>query len=289
LRQAKRPADAEPVLRRSLQLWTELADTPAARAQLRAVTYLLGCVLSDLGRHADAAEQFRACLTLPGAEPAAFRTGQAVCAIDLTVQLWAAGKPADARPVLGQAKAMLEDLIAETPTNLATRLRLAALLTYGPAEDRDPARAQTLARSILQLDERNGPAWTAMALARLRGDDAAGAEAALDKAAKLPGGNSALEWLIRSLARTRHGDAAGARHWLQRAVSWQAENRSADIYFKLLYAEAAAAIDALPKQCDQPLHDDAVVVDVLRRELVHVVDVDRAGVGVVDPDGGAGR
>jgi tetratricopeptide (TPR) repeat protein len=120
--------------------------------------------------------------------------------------------------------------------------RLAQILANSPKRY-DPASAQRIAEALIRFTPREEPhglglAWQALAWARYRLRDYAGAIVAIKRVKELGSPGDSYEWFLLALAHKQLGNRREAREWYEKAVEWMNKNAGHDYQLRLFRGEA---------------------------------------------------
>ena len=176
---------------------------------------------------------------------ASYRRRLASSTSSLGGMLAASDHPRDALPVLARA-------LEVNPASKIARRELAWTLASSQDKSlRDPGRAVALAEQLVAEQPESAADWTILGGARARAGDPSGAEAAIEKAMRLAGGDES-DWLTMALILGLRGERDRARDWFDRAAKSTAEAVPADRRTVALWDEVRSLLDR-PKTREEPI------------------------------------
>src|SRR5262249_54756276 len=243
----------------------------------------LARVLTAVGKEGEARQAYQEALQL--LEQAAQEypdTPQYPAGLAKVLLAWAdllkdPGRQDEVAQIRQRAIGLFEELTADVPEDVESRLRLGVLLEqsgrhaeaadqYRQALERNPeyhpvmnrlawllatspeprlrnvAEAVRLAEKAVVASPKAGNYWNTLGAAHYRNGDDRAAVAALEKAMSLREGGDSFDWFFLAMAHGRLGDRDQARVWLDRAVQWADKFQPQDEELRRFRAEAEARL-----------------------------------------------
>ncbi|HEV3082870.1 MAG TPA: tetratricopeptide repeat protein [Gemmataceae bacterium] len=248
-----RTSDAERAYRQSLALLEKLvvesADIPAFRRELAASADDLGALLENTRRLQEAETWYARAQALAEKLTADFpgvpEYRLLLCRIyENSGSLFlATARPSEAAQAYERARAAAEKLTADFPAAPSYRGELAWLLATCPVGSlRDPPRAASLAKQVVEQLPENGQAWLVLGVAHFRAGDFRLAVNALQKAAQLARDENAWRGFYLAMARWQAGDRQLAGQGYEQALGWMQRNHVNNRGLVALQTEATALL-----------------------------------------------
>jgi tetratricopeptide (TPR) repeat protein len=218
------------------------------RPSLLTQTWNLAASLQRLGEHAETArvaEEMPAILPdhwegyLKGAMALAF----CVNLVRKDTRLAEAQRQTLARQYLDRARTMLAEAVRRGADRPEAQGELARTLIITPvAELWDPDTSLGLAKKAVARAPESVLLWNTLGMAHYRRGEWQAAIDVLERAEKLPYGNSGYNWFFLAMAHWQKGDKDRARHYYEQARDWRLQKRAGGEDLRRYHQEAAALL-----------------------------------------------
>lgn len=103
---------------------------------------------------------------------------------------------------------------------------------------RDPGKAVSLAKKVIELKPMDGAGWNTLGVAQYRAGDWPAAVEALTKSTELRDGGDAFDWFFLAMAHWQLGDKELARKWYGQAIGRMEKKQPSDDELEWFRAEA---------------------------------------------------
>ncbi|MCH7872892.1 MAG: tetratricopeptide repeat protein [Planctomycetes bacterium] len=274
----KRPAEAEPDLRRAIGI-AEVAvqqfpDNLDHLDHLASATSALGQLRFGQGRMSEAEEPTRRAQALLGElmekrpDSPRYRRPYFATYSGLATILSRTGRPEEAAATFRNAVERWPD----EPGMLNGHAWF--LVTVEAPQLRDAQRAVELARRASTLDPESGKYLGTLGVTLYRSGNNADAIETLTKANALKDGGDAYNFFVLAMAHEKLGDSDTAREWFDRGVTWMTENKPDNEELHRFHAEAAAVLDASNETRDPAPDAQADAINDAARRLLTIEPAD---------------